>query len=105
MDKEDELLRHAFATIGLAIDGARDYEDWFRVEQILLALSSAVRARDIETLRRLVADIEHIGHAPPGISGGRYPAPIKVRDLFEELDSGLRRLIKLARNSEAPPNE
>jgi MinD-like ATPase involved in chromosome partitioning or flagellar assembly len=99
VDDERRLLSHAINILGWAQEGTRDHEGWSQVEQILLALSPAVRAGDLDSLRRLIGDLEHVGEAAADLPGSRYRAPGRVLDLVSELTAGVvRRVKKLPRS-------
>lgn len=98
VDDERRLLSHAINILGWAQEGVRDHDGWFQVEQILHSLSPAVRAGDLDSLRRLIDDLEHVGEAAD-LPGSRYRAPGKVLDLVSELTAGVvRRVKKLPRS-------
>jgi MinD-like ATPase involved in chromosome partitioning or flagellar assembly len=77
--------RRVLDIIEWAREGMRDYEGWFRVEQILHAMSVAATRGDLESLRRLTRDLEHVGQASGAASGGRHPASAKVLNLVADI--------------------
>jgi hypothetical protein len=94
VDDDHRLLAHAVDTLEWAREGVRDYEGWFRIEQILHAMSVAMTRGDLEPLRRLIRDLEHIGQATATMSSGRHPAPVKVLNLVADISRGVQRRLR-----------
>ncbi|MFL6125326.1 CATRA system-associated protein, partial [Actinophytocola sp.] len=93
-DDVDRLFAHTTGVVEWAQEGMRDYDGWFRIEQLLEAMSAAVRNDDLESLRRLRGELEGMTPTPVDLSGRQYPAPGSVINLVSEIVRGLRRRAK-----------
>jgi MinD-like ATPase involved in chromosome partitioning or flagellar assembly len=102
VDDDSRLLTQAIDILERTRTGTRDYEAWFQVEQLLQAMSTAVTHGDLATLETLIRGLRHVGSGPDGVRSahGRSPAPVRVRDLVNDVIRGIeRRIRKLPRPS------
>jgi CobQ/CobB/MinD/ParA family nucleotide binding protein len=83
-------LKRARSLVETIRDSSRDYEDWFRVEQVFTAMAIAVTQSDLSSSRQLMVELQHLATA----SGNGYPAPDKVCNLALDIVRGVERQLR-----------
>ncbi len=90
VEDDATLLKRARVLVETIRDNLRDYEDWFRVEQVFTAMAIAVTQSDLSSSRQLIIELQQLKTA----SHTGYPAPDKVCNLALDIIRGVERQLR-----------